>query len=177
MRTTLIAVALTTLSFAATTHAHNHGHGAEHKALEVSYTIPKINESPYHRPYVAIWVEDTDGNQVATLQLHKQLKKGDKWLKDLRQFWRRNNKRASIHVDGVTSATKRPGKYTVSWDGLDQTGKAVALGEYVIRLEASREDGGRNHVKRTITVGQEANITIPASPEIGPVQLTVFNAK
>ena len=34
---------------------------------------------------------------------------GDKWLKDIRQWWRRVGRDVEVPIDGVTSATRAPG--------------------------------------------------------------------
>ena len=63
--------------------------------LEATVEIPKLNVSEYHRPYVAVWVQDQNRNVVANLAVWYQMKKGNegegtKWLPDLRQWWRRS---------------------------------------------------------------------------------------
>ena len=41
-------------------------------------------------------------------------------------------------VRELVSASREPGDYSVAWDGRDQTGRKLANGVYVIRLEADR---------------------------------------
>lgn len=41
-------------------------------------------------------------------------------------------------VRELVSASREPGDYSVTWDGRDQTGRKLANGVYVIRLEADR---------------------------------------
>ena len=41
----------------------------------------------------------------------------------------------------VTRATRRAGRYTIIWDGLDEGGAPVPPGEYTISLEVAREHG------------------------------------
>src|SRR5690606_5950191 len=66
-------------------------------AAEVNVTveIPRIDASEYHRPYVAVWIENADKSVAANLAVWYQQKEtsegaGTKWLADLRQWWRRS---------------------------------------------------------------------------------------
>ena len=109
--------------------------GAAHAGtLELTVEIPKLNVSEYHRPYVAIWIEDASGKVAANLSVWYGLnakgeggEKGEKWLKDIRQWWRRTGRTLDMPVDGVSSPTKPPGKQTV----------------YVCRAEACQSMGSR----------------------------------
>ena len=40
--------------------------------LSVNVEIPRINAAEYHRPYVAVWVEDADGKAAADLAVWYQ---------------------------------------------------------------------------------------------------------
>ena len=68
--------------------------GAAHAGgIELTVEIPKLSVAEYHRPYVAIWLEDANGKVAATLNIWYDIKlkdeEGEKWLKDIRQWWRR----------------------------------------------------------------------------------------
>ena len=39
------------------------------------------------------------------------------------------------------SATRPAGKYTLKWDGKDNTGKMVKPGKHTVNIEAAREHG------------------------------------
>jgi hypothetical protein len=81
-------------------------------------------------------------------------------------------------VDAKTGATKGPGSYKVRWDGKDEQGKAVAAGNYVLFVEAAREQGGRNLAKQEFTWdGSAVQIEIKASKELGKIQLTSVQGK
>ena len=64
--------------------------------IELTVEIPKLSVSEYHRPYVAIWIEDKDKKIAANLSVwyavHLKDQEGEKWLKDIRQWWRRTGK-------------------------------------------------------------------------------------
>ncbi|MDX1550041.1 MAG: DUF2271 domain-containing protein, partial [Lysobacter spongiicola] len=61
--------------------------------LDVTLEIPRLNVAEYHRPYVAVWIERPDHSVAANLAVwYDDDMKGDegtKWLKDMRQWWRR----------------------------------------------------------------------------------------
>lgn len=145
--------------------------------LSVAFSVPKLNVSPYHRPYVAVWVETESRQHVATLALWKQLKKGDKWLKDLRQFWRKKKQRNADKVDAVTSATKRPGSYTFNWDLTDDNQQPVPAGKYLLNIEVVREEGGRDfhRIPLDLSLPPLKPIKLPAKKEIGAVSISLLN--
>jgi hypothetical protein len=68
---------------------------------------------------------------------------GTKWLKDMRQWWRRTGRSLDMPVDGLSSATRAPGEHLVSFpEGASTLGK-LAPGKYELVVEAAREVGGR----------------------------------
>jgi len=140
--------------------------------LSVEFSVPKLTVSPYHRPYVAVWVENASRQHVATLALWKQMQEGDKWLKDLRQFWRKKNQRSANAVDAVTSATKRPGNYRFRWDlTADNSKQRVPAGDYLLNIEVVREEGGRDfhRIPLTLDNNNPTQLALPAKKEIGAV--------
>src|SRR4051812_12628616 len=78
--------------------------------------IPQLNVAEYHRPYVAVWLEGADQKVVSNLSVMYDLKKrdnaGTKWLKDMRQWWRKSGRDVSMPLDGVSGATRAPGEHT-----------------------------------------------------------------
>jgi hypothetical protein len=143
--------------------------------LEVQVELPKIETGTYHRPYVAVWIEDEQQQPVRLVEAW--LDKPD-WIKDLRRFWRKLGRSEPQLVDAKTGATKGPGSYKVRWDGKDEQGKAVAAGNYVLFVEAAREQGGRNLAKQEFTWdGSAVQIEIKASTELGKIKLTSVQGK
>ena len=143
--------------------------------LEVQVELPKIETGTYHRPYVAVWIEDEQQQPVRLVEAW--LDKPD-WIKDLRRFWRKLGRSEPQLVDAKTGATKGPGSYKVRWDGKDEQGKAVAAGNYVLFVEAAREQGGRNLAKQAFTWdGSAVQIEIQASTELGKIKLTSVQGK
>lgn len=106
-----------------------------------------------NNPYIAVWVEDTDGNLVKTISLWAlQSQKGEKWLTDLQRWASVSGATAD---DSVSGATKVAGSYTVAWDGTDDDGNTVSQGEYVLNIEAAREHGPYELISEPIVVSDK----------------------
>ncbi|MBY0468816.1 MAG: DUF2271 domain-containing protein [Burkholderiaceae bacterium] len=115
--------------------------------LSVGVEVPRLAVAEYHRPYVSVWIAKPDQSAVTNLAVWFEQKKpnaeGTKWLKDMRQWWRRSGRDLKLPVDGVTSATRPVGKHKLDFsDGATPLGKLPA-GEYQLMVEAAREGGGR----------------------------------
>lgn len=114
---------------------------AEEATLSVE--IPRLQVAEYHRPYVAAWVRENDTGEVTNLALWYQVDdkgEGEKWLKDLRQWWRRSGRTLSMPADGFTGATRAPGAHSMN---VREQLADLASGDYTLYVEASREVGGR----------------------------------
>ncbi len=136
--------------------------------ITVEIVQPKLDETPYHRPYVAVWLETPKRKAVATLAVwHGE----DKWLKDLRQWWRKVGRSAKAEIDTVSGASRRPDQYIIEWDGKDNHGQPVPAGKYLLNVEAVREEGGRDYLRQQIEIGQSGEIVLPAKKEIGPIKV------
>lgn len=115
--------------------------------LSVGVEVPRLSVAEYHRPYVSVWIARPDQRAATNLAVWFEQKKpnaeGTKWLKDMRQWWRRSGRDMQVPVDGVTSATRPVGKHKLGFtDGAAPLGKLPA-GEYQLMVEAAREGGGR----------------------------------
>ncbi|HWV54033.1 DUF2271 domain-containing protein [Pseudorhodoplanes sp.] len=119
--------------------------------MTVSVEIPRLNVAEYHRPYVAIWLEKPDQSFVGNLAVWYDLKlkdnEGTKWLKDMRQWWRKSGRELSMPVDGLSSATRAPGEHKISIPLDKGPVKDLAAGEYHLVVEAAREVGGREMLR------------------------------
>lgn len=119
-------------------------------AQSVTITIPQINSSEYHYPYVAMWLEPADGGPARMLALWYDVKKrdagGTKWLVDLRQWWRIGGRSLTLPADGVSGATRAPGAHRINLP------KSLAPGAYKLYVEAVREVGGREVVSVPLTI-------------------------
>ncbi len=120
------------------------GVNAQAQTTSVTVTLPKLSVAEYHKPYVAIWVAK-ENNQIAqNLAVLYDAKmregKGEKWLKDMRQWWRRGGRNLDFPIDGVTGATKGPGQHSFDFSAQFAS---LAPGNYRLMVEAAREVGGR----------------------------------
>lgn len=106
----------------------------------------------YRRPYVAVWIESPSGTAVRTLALWAEQ---PRWLSDLRR-WYKQYRRDNDYIDAISRATRKPGKYTLAWDGLDDYGDPVKPGDYVLCIEAAREHGTYQSMRQPIKLGVDA---------------------
>jgi len=131
--------------------------------FEVELELPS-KSGQYHNPYVAIWIEDTAGNSVRTLALWRERAK---WLKDLRRWWRKVGRKNQTLVDAVSSATRAAGRYSLTFNHLDDKGVPIAHGDYFLRIEVVREKGGRTISKQAISIdGQPHAYPLAATAEL-----------
>lgn len=118
--------------------------------IDVSLAIPTLKVAEYHRPYVAIWIEPAGGEAKSLAVWYDTKlkdKEGEKWLRDIRTWWRKSGRTLAFPVDGVTGATRAPGAHKISFtEGQGPLGK-LAPGQYELVIEAAREVGGRELVR------------------------------
>jgi hypothetical protein len=130
--------------------------------LAVDFQIAQPNEGRYHRPYVAIWVEDASGNAVRTLTLWVNTNgRGPRYIRELRSWFSAEQGGANL-ISTVSSATRLPGKYSVVWNGRDDSGRPVAQGNYRLLIEAAREHGSHQLIQQDLTL-----TTTPKSIDLG----------
>lgn len=142
--------------------------------LNVSVEIPRLSVAAYHRPYVAVWIERPDNTAVRTVAVWYEvsnLAEGKDWLKDLRTWWRRDGRALTLPADGVSSATKAPGRHTVAVPGARLSN--LPGGDYVLVVEAARELGGREAVRVPFRWGAANTARASGSSELGAVSVTV----
>lgn len=146
--------------------------------LVVSLEIPRLDVAEYHRPYTALWIEGPDKkitNLAVWYDIEMKDDKGEDWLKDMRQWWRRSGRELDMPIDGVSGATRAPGKHTLNFaEGTAPLGK-LAAGEYTLMLEAAREVGGRELLKIPFQWPPKKQETLKAQgkTELGAFQLTL----
>jgi hypothetical protein len=117
----------------------------------ISIDVPQLNVVEYHKPYVAMWVEAADGGKVTNLavwyEVNNKKNEGAKWLKDMRQWWRRTGRELTMPVDGLSSPTRAPGIHQIKFDSADKPLDGLTPGSYHLVIEAAREVGGRELLK------------------------------
>ena len=145
-------------------------------AIEVE--IPELAVAEYHRPYVAVWLENSAGRHQLDLAVWYDLdmrnKEGDKWLKDMRLWWRRSGRRLEMPVDGFSGATRAPGTHTLTLDGARNALSRLPAGDYVVVVEAAREVGGREVVRVPVRwpANESTKYSAAGNTELG--QITVM---
>lgn len=167
----------TTLSIALSGLLAVPGYAAE---LNLSVEVPQLNVAEYHRPYVAIWVEDANQKAAANLSVWYQMKDtaeghGTKWLPDLRQWWRKSGRTLKVPVDGVTGPTRPVGRHALKFTDRQPALAALAPGNYTLVVEAAREVGGRELVRIPFTWPARAAQSGKAEgrSELGAVSLAI----
>ena len=149
--------------------------------LSVTVEIPRLNVAEYHRPYVAIWLERKGQANAAATNLavwyDVKLKDGEgtKWLKDMRQWWRRTGRELQMPVDGITGATRAPGVHALSFPTETAPLGALAPGDYELVVEAAREVGGRELLRLPLQWPPKAASasSTQGEHELGKIQLAV----
>lgn len=147
--------------------------------IQVEVEIPRLKVAEYHRPYVAIWIEKESGGVAANLavwyDVEMEENKGQEWLKDMRQWWRRIGRDLTMPVDGVSGATRAPGSHKVTFSqGAAPLGELPA-GSYQLVVEASREVGGRELLKVPFQWPPKAQQSLSAQgeTELGALGVTL----
>jgi thiamine biosynthesis lipoprotein len=136
-------------------------------AVSVSFEVPRVADTT--KPFIAIWITDTQRNVVRTL-----LVIGDhaRWRESNYVFWRRVERMDLAGIASIARPSRAPGRYSVAWDGLDNAGRAVGQGQYTLNIEASREHGSHSVQTIPLTLGAApAQGDAAAQGELGAVQV------
>lgn len=147
--------------------------------LNVTVELPKLNVAEYHKPYVAIWIENpADSAAAGTLAVWYDAKNrednGAKWLKDMRQWWRKAGREMSFPADGVSGATRAPGPQKLVFSGAKGALKSLKPGQYNLVVEAAREVGGHEAVRVPFIWGKPGKpASAKGSAELGAVTVSV----
>lgn len=153
--------------------------GAVAADLSVKFELPQMNVAEYHKPYVAIWIERADQSVASTLAVLYDVKKkdnaGEKWVKDMRTWWRKAGREATLPIDGVSGATRAAGSHTMTF-GPARTGiDKLPAGDYKLVIEAAREAGGRELVRVPFTLPAKGKVAASANgkEELGAVSIEI----
>ena len=144
--------------------------------MTVKVEIPRLSVAEYHRPYVAIWVEGPD-QKVANLAVWYEMKQkdgeGTKWLKDMRQWWRRSGRELTMPVDGISGATRAAGEHRLAFTEGSGPLPKLPAGQYQLVVEAAREVGGRELLRVPFQWPPKAaeTLKVQGEHELGAVAL------
>lgn len=115
--------------------------------LSIKLQLPEIDTPQYQRPYVAIWIEKADDTFVSTLSLWHMIKdkrggeltRGDRYLSDLRNWWKQSGTTSQMPIDGLSSATRAPGEHQLVFTEGKAPLTALPAGQYQLVMEVARE--------------------------------------
>lgn len=137
-----------------------------------TFELPRLKVTTYRKPYVAVWLEDATGKQIKVYSvIFDQSKIGERWLPDLKTWWRRGGRAMNMAASGISRPTRGPGQYKVAMGSLS----GLSAGKYALVVEAARENGGREIVKAPFDWKPGTKIVTSASgsTELGRVSLTI----
>ena len=147
--------------------------------LAIKVEIPRLSVAEYHRPYVAVWIERLDQSVAANLAVWYDVKlknnEGTKWLKDMRQWWRKSGRELTMPADGLSSPTRAPGEHQLSFAADKGPLASLPPGQYRLAVEAAREVGGREMLRIPFQWPPKAAETATAKGEheLGQLSLSV----
>lgn len=121
--------------------------------LDVALPVKPNAERAGERPYVAVWIEDDQGQHVKTLAVWGN---DEKWIRQM-DYWSKVAKGEPSLIAKVTRATRDAGQYQLDWDGTDTKGRKVPQGQYDVWVEVSYEHGAR--------VGKKARVECGTGPQ------------
>jgi thiamine biosynthesis lipoprotein len=135
--------------------------------LAVDLEIAPQQGYRYHRPYVAVWVEDANGKSVRTLSAWVNSSgRGPRYIRELRRWFSMERDQQDAGgpdlIATISSATRLPGQYTVTWNGRDDRGNVVDQGTYRVIVEAAREHGSYQLMQQDLTLGAK-----PVAADLG----------
>lgn len=132
----------------------------EGASFKLDFELARASGRRYHRPYVAVWIENEDEVPVRTLVLWLQEGKGSRWYRDLKRWYRLDRARMEENdlnlIKTISEATRPSGKYSATWDGKDDNGEFVKQGTYTLLIEVVREKGTYQLSKAKLEIGTEA---------------------
>jgi thiamine biosynthesis lipoprotein len=126
--------------------------------FKLENSTPK-NKKRFHKHYTLVWVEDSKGKVIRHLAIWIRKKK-TKYLRSMKKWWSNGGqkKMKDKKILATSRATRPPGSYTLTWDGLDDNGKKCKSGLYTFHIEVCREKGPKaTHVELKLNCGKNAN--------------------
>jgi thiamine biosynthesis lipoprotein len=159
---------------------HNYTVKTEKDIVDIDYeaefnfefTIPTLDINDYEKPYVAVWITNDKRQVVKNLLL---LGKSEQWAQTNKRWWRRSGRHNELLLDGLARPSRKPGQYQLNWDWRDDYGNKVAMGDYQLHIEMSREDGEVTLASFSFNSNNlPIKQTKAAQGEIGALQLTIY---
>ncbi|MGE0741788.1 MAG: DUF2271 domain-containing protein [Hyphomonadaceae bacterium] len=146
--------------------------------LDITVEIPRLQSAEYHSPYVAVWIEQPDQTAVATIAVWYDVdlrnNEGLTWLTEMRTWWRKIGRTMTLPADGVSGATRAPGRHTIRLAETSAALRQLPAGQYNVVVEAARELGGREVVRVPIQWnGRTATTTGQGATELGAISVAI----
>lgn len=144
----------------------------------IEVELPRIPVAEFHKPYVAGWIEDANGQAVGPLLVWYDVRKkeagGKKWLPDMRTWWRRGGRTMTMPANGISGATRAPGRNTLAIPAASSPFARMQAGQYSFVMEAAREGGGREVVRAPFNWRPGGSVTASAvgTGELRTIRLT-----
>lgn len=146
------------------------GMANETRSFDMTMTLPEFNIPNYHGPYVAVWLTNNRLEIVKHLAIRGN---SERWLSELRTWWRKVGRMNSDLIDGFAGATRKNHSLTLHWDGYNEAGKPEPDTLLVLHIEVAREEGGRDYIKVPLDLSApwQDKIVITGTGEIGTIAL------
>lgn len=160
----------TTAAEATADTAESGAAGVDALEMVVDFTYAMTSEGKQVNPYIAVWVEDANGNLVDTVAVWFEQGGKSEWLTDL-SAWYSDVNAAGEDYSSVSGATRAAGTYVVSWQGVD--GSGIAAGDYFLNIESVREDGPTSLIRQAITVAGAATVALTDDGELSAASIAL----
>lgn len=142
-------------------------------ALAIDFTYTFGDGGKRLNPYIAVWIEDADGNLARTVALwFEQSQKGSRWLPDLKRWFVVDEADFGPDaIETVSTATRQPGSFTVAWDGLDDDGNPTS-GPVFVCIESARERGPYSLIRESYDFSSTGATALEADGELSNASVT-----
>lgn len=147
-------------------------------SMVVSFTYTRVGPGKIESPYIAVWIESSEGDLLETVSLwYEQSRRGRRWIDHLDRWFAGDTTRVSVGGADVSatisSATRPPGEYAVTWDGLI-AGVPAPVGDYFVCIESAREDGPYSLICEPIRLdGSRPQIALPDNGELSAASVRI----
>lgn len=140
--------------------------------LLISLQLPEKEGERVHRPYVAVWIINSKNEPVRSIALwYNKTRYLDEMHAWYATYYQQFSDPSST-LGSTTSATRAAGNYSLKWNGKDDKGGYVSPGKYTICIEAARQHGSYQLIKREMTFdGKPATVLLEGNEEIKSASL------